>query len=139
MPGAPPASSPNSTDLRSRVAEIQGSIVATTDGLVIAHDLGDAETYGVQPEGVAALSAVNLGLSQRITDTASHGELIADSDSGCLRPGAHLRRRRSGAADCAGARQRRTAAPHTDTRSVADRVAELLADAWQDAAATWHA
>src|SRR5258705_13081189 len=61
--------------LRGRVTDIQGSIVATTDGMVIAHDLGEAETFGIEPEGVAALSAVNLGLSQRIADTASHGEL----------------------------------------------------------------
>jgi predicted regulator of Ras-like GTPase activity (Roadblock/LC7/MglB family) len=61
--------------LRGRMRDIQGSVVATTDGLVIAHDLGEAETFGVEPEGVAALSAVNLGLSQRIADTASHGDL----------------------------------------------------------------
>src|SRR4029453_2526269 len=62
-------------ELRARVAHVEGSVVATTDGLVIAHDLGATETYGVEPEGVAALSAVNLGLSQRIADTASHGNL----------------------------------------------------------------
>lgn len=61
--------------LRGRNDHVQGSIVATTDGLVIAHDLADAETFGIEPEGVAALSAVNLGLSQRIADTASHGDV----------------------------------------------------------------
>ena len=61
--------------LRARLAHVEGSVVATTEGMVIAHDLGASETYGVEPEGVAALSAVNLGLSQRIVDTASHGDL----------------------------------------------------------------
>ena len=61
--------------LRARLPHVEGSVVATTDGMVIAHDLGASETYGVEPEGVAALSAVNLGLSHRIVDTASHGDL----------------------------------------------------------------
>lgn len=61
--------------LRREVHRIDGSVVATTDGLVIAHDLGTAETYGVEPAGVAALAAVGMGLSQRIADTANHGEL----------------------------------------------------------------
>ena len=61
--------------LRRDLADVDGSLVATTDGLVIAHDLGESQTYGVQPEGVAALAAVGLGLSQRIADTANHGEL----------------------------------------------------------------
>lgn len=61
--------------LRRDLADVDGSLVATADGLVIAHDLGESQTYGVQPEGVAALAAVGLGLSQRIADTANHGEL----------------------------------------------------------------
>ena len=61
--------------LRSQVEHIDGSIVASTDGLVIAHDIASSEAYGVEPEGVAALSAVNLGLSQRVSDTANHGAL----------------------------------------------------------------
>ena len=61
--------------LRSQLSFVDGSIVASTDGLVIAHDLSNTEAYGVEPEGVAALSAVNLGLSQRVVDTANHGKL----------------------------------------------------------------
>lgn len=61
--------------LRESVEHLDGSIVASTDGLVIAHDIAGTEAYGVQPEGVAALAAVNLGLSQRISDTANHGAL----------------------------------------------------------------
>ena len=69
------ACSPNCTAYAHRLGQVEGSIVATTDGLVIAHDLGASETYGVEPDGVAALAAVSLGLSQRIADTASHGDL----------------------------------------------------------------
>jgi uncharacterized protein len=125
--------------LRGRVSTIEGSVVATTDGLVIAHDLGASETYGVEPEGVAALSAVNLGLSQRIVDSASHGELQETVIRGAfgqtvtyaageralltilVRPGVDL------------------APLHDDARGVAGRVATLLADSWQDDAATWRA
>jgi predicted regulator of Ras-like GTPase activity (Roadblock/LC7/MglB family) len=61
--------------LRGRLPFVDGSIVASTDGLIIAHDISATQAYGVEPEGVAALSAVNLGLSQRVVDTANHGTL----------------------------------------------------------------
>lgn len=61
--------------LRGDVSVIEGGIVATTDGILISHDLASSSTYGVEPEAVAALAAVNLGLSARVTDTASHGDL----------------------------------------------------------------
>jgi len=61
--------------LRAQLDFVDGSIVASTDGLVIAHDIAATEAYGVEPEGVAALSAVNLGLSQRVVDQANHGLL----------------------------------------------------------------
>jgi uncharacterized protein len=123
--------------LRARVDNIEGSVVATTDGMVIAHDLGASETYGVEPEGVAALSAVNLGLSQRIADSASHGDLqetviraafgqvvtYAAGDRALLtilvRSSSEL------------------GPVHGLARQVAERVAFLLADTWEDDAATW--
>jgi len=122
--------------LRGRIAEVQGSIVATTDGLVIAHDLGDAETFGVQPEGVAALSAVNLGLSQRITDTASHGDLILTVIQGAF--GQVLTCAAGDRALLSVLVRSSAEVPGlaADTRSVADRVGVLLVDAWEHAA-TW--
>jgi predicted regulator of Ras-like GTPase activity (Roadblock/LC7/MglB family) len=60
-----------------RLVAVQGSVVASTDGMIIAHDLAETNAYGVEPETLAALAAANLGLSQRIADTASHGELRA--------------------------------------------------------------
>ena len=125
--------------LRASIADIQGSVLATTDGLVLVHDLGDAETFGVEPEGVAALAAVNLGLSQRIADTASHGDLVqtvirgtfgqvitcAVSDRALM---SVLVRRPD---EVAGLGQAITA--------VGDRIAPLVLDLWQDDAAHWRA
>jgi hypothetical protein len=124
--------------LRHRLEHIEGSIVATSDGLVIAHDLGASETYGVEPSGVAALAAVSLGLSQRIADTASHGDLLDIVVRGSLGQVATY---------AAGERALLTILVrghgdqpdlHREARAVAARIAELLADVWQDDAATWR-
>jgi predicted regulator of Ras-like GTPase activity (Roadblock/LC7/MglB family) len=124
--------------MRGDIAQIEGSIVATTDGLVIAHDLGHSETFGIEPEGVAALSAVNLGLSQRIADTASHGHLQETVVRGSFgqvvtypaggRALLTVLVRAGGDVD----------GLHTQARQVAERVAELLTDSWQDDAFTWR-
>ena len=123
--------------MRSDFAHIEGSIVASTDGLVIAHDLGATETFGIEPEGVAALAAVNLGLSQRISDTASHGHLQETVVRGSY---GHV------VTYPAGGRALLTVlvrdgvdleALHLQARRVADRVADLLSDSWMDDAATW--
>jgi predicted regulator of Ras-like GTPase activity (Roadblock/LC7/MglB family) len=53
--------------LRRAVPELTGCLVASTDGLLI---VDDAETVVV--EGVAALAAACLGVSQRIADSAGH-------------------------------------------------------------------
>jgi predicted regulator of Ras-like GTPase activity (Roadblock/LC7/MglB family) len=124
--------------LRRRMADIEGSVVATTDGLVVAHDLGDSETYAAEPEGVAALAAVNLGLSQRIADTASHGALQETVVRG---------RFGQVVTYTAGDRAILTVlvrnsgdltSLHIEAREVAERIATLLADSWQDDAATWQ-
>jgi uncharacterized protein len=124
--------------LRARRPDIEGSIVATTDGMVVAHDLGGTETYGIEPEGVAALAAVNLGLSQRIADTASHGVLQETVIRGAFglvvtyvvgdRALLTVLVRPAGDLD----------ALHADAREVALAVAVLLTHAWQDDAATWQ-
>jgi predicted regulator of Ras-like GTPase activity (Roadblock/LC7/MglB family) len=54
--------------LRDRVRYVSGSLVARADGLLIAHD-----THGVQPDGMAALAATTLGLSERVAAEAGHG------------------------------------------------------------------
>ncbi|WEH17514.1 roadblock/LC7 domain-containing protein [Streptomyces sp. VNUA24] len=56
--------------LRARVPQLTGALAASVDGLVLAHD-----TPGVEPEGLAALTAAALGVAVRMTDTAGRGEL----------------------------------------------------------------
>ncbi|MGW5213766.1 roadblock/LC7 domain-containing protein [Streptomyces sp. NPDC004051] len=55
--------------LRTRVPRLAGSLAATVDGLVLAHDVPDAE-----PEGLAALTAAALGVAYRVTDATARGE-----------------------------------------------------------------
>jgi predicted regulator of Ras-like GTPase activity (Roadblock/LC7/MglB family) len=124
--------------LRRAIDHIEGGIVATTDGLVISHDLSRSETYGIEPEGVAALAAVNLGLSQRITDTASHGHLQETVVRGSF---GQVITYPAGARALltvlvrAGADTDRL---HQHARETAGRVADLLTDTWQDDAFTWR-
>lgn len=54
--------------LRARVPQLTGALAASVDGLVLAHD-----TPGVEPEGLAALTAAALGVAVRMTDTAGRG------------------------------------------------------------------
>lgn len=107
--------------LRERVPGVTGSLVATLDGLLIAHDSGN-----VEPTGVAALTAAGLGLCQRIAATARHGDLqefVLHSSAGYV------------AAYTAGPRALVTvlAAPetnvgrlHIEARVVAERVAAIV-------------
>jgi predicted regulator of Ras-like GTPase activity (Roadblock/LC7/MglB family) len=124
-------------DLRAHLDTVEGSVVGTTDGLVIAHDLGTSETYGAEPEGVAALAAVNLGLSQRIADTASHGELRETVIRGTL---GQVITYAAGERALLTVLVRSTGdltGLHDHARRVADRVGNLLTDIWHDDAATW--
>ncbi|KUN37642.1 hypothetical protein AQJ30_15245 [Streptomyces longwoodensis] len=56
--------------LRARVPQLTGALAASVDGLVLAHD-----TPGVEPEGLAALTAAALGVAIRTTDATGRGEL----------------------------------------------------------------
>ena len=47
-------------NLRSRLPELSGSVLATTDGLVVAHD-----AHGIEPDSIAALAAAHLALARR--------------------------------------------------------------------------
>ncbi|CAM5451253.1 roadblock/LC7 domain-containing protein [Streptomyces aurantiogriseus] len=55
--------------LRARVPQLTGALAAGVDGLVLAHD-----TPGVEPEGVAALTATALAVSVRMADTTGQGD-----------------------------------------------------------------
>ncbi|MFJ9040520.1 roadblock/LC7 domain-containing protein [Streptomyces sp. NPDC102406] len=54
--------------LRVRVPQVTGALAASVDGLVLAQD-----TTGVEPEGVAALTAAALGVAQRLSDATGQG------------------------------------------------------------------
>ncbi|GAA1009934.1 roadblock/LC7 domain-containing protein [Streptomyces thermogriseus] len=56
--------------LRARVPQLTGSLAASVDGLVLAHD-----TPGVDPESVAALTAAALGVAVRMADATGQGDL----------------------------------------------------------------
>ena len=60
-------------ELRGRLTQITGVVVATIDGLLVAHDAGD-ETAAAQPETLAAMSAAQLGLGQQIASLSSSGD-----------------------------------------------------------------
>jgi len=55
--------------LRERVPQLTGALVASSDGLLIAHDLPE----NIEPNGMAALSASQLALSYRLATTAHGG------------------------------------------------------------------
>ncbi|CAL9605463.1 hypothetical protein SUDANB58_05525 [Streptomyces sp. enrichment culture] len=66
--------------LRNRVPELTGSLAATVDGLVLAHDAPDTE-----PEGLAALTAAALGVAHRTADATARGafrELLLRGEHG---------------------------------------------------------
>ena len=68
--------------LRTRVAELSGSVLASTDGLVIAHD-----AHGIEPDSIAALAAAHLALARRFAHAVDHGELresVVECDRGYI-------------------------------------------------------
>ncbi|WP_202214736.1 roadblock/LC7 domain-containing protein [Methylacidimicrobium sp. AP8] len=67
------------TRMRTAVPELSAALVATTDGLPVAHSLnsGDANR-------LAAMAATALGLGRRICETFGGGEFRETSVSGLL-------------------------------------------------------
>ncbi|KOV63195.1 roadblock/LC7 domain-containing protein [Streptomyces sp. MMG1121] len=66
--------------LRTRVPQLTGALAAGVDGLAVAHD-----TPGVDPEGLAALTAAALGVAVRVSDATGHGgfrELLVRGEGG---------------------------------------------------------
>lgn len=61
--------------LRHRVPAISGCLVATLDGLLIAHDVNADDASRFEPEALAALAAANLGLGQRIASAVRHSDV----------------------------------------------------------------
>ncbi|WP_341846005.1 roadblock/LC7 domain-containing protein [Streptomyces rubellomurinus] len=55
--------------VKRRTPHLAGGLVASVDGLLIAHD-----THGTEPSGLAAMTAAALSLAQRLADTTGQGE-----------------------------------------------------------------
>ncbi|MER6300619.1 roadblock/LC7 domain-containing protein [Kitasatospora sp. NPDC001539] len=55
--------------VKRRVPHLAGGLVASVDGLLVAHD-----THGTESSGVAAMTAASLSLAQRLADTTGQGE-----------------------------------------------------------------
>jgi predicted regulator of Ras-like GTPase activity (Roadblock/LC7/MglB family) len=68
--------------LRGRVPELSGSVLATSDGLVVAHD-----AEGIEPDSLAALAAAHLALARRFAHAVNHGHLresVVECDRGYI-------------------------------------------------------
>ena len=68
--------------LRSKLPELSGSVLATADGLVVAHD-----SHGMEPDTLAALAAAHLALARRFAHAVNHGELresVVECDGGYI-------------------------------------------------------
>jgi predicted regulator of Ras-like GTPase activity (Roadblock/LC7/MglB family) len=68
--------------IRTQVAGVRGSLVATSDGLVVAHDIPD-----VEPTQIAALAAATLAVARRATLATECGtfrEAVARGSDGYL-------------------------------------------------------
>jgi uncharacterized protein len=57
--------------LRTGLPHVTGILVASVDGLLIAH-----ETRGLEPDTLAAMSSAQLGLGQQIARTVAHGDFL---------------------------------------------------------------
>jgi predicted regulator of Ras-like GTPase activity (Roadblock/LC7/MglB family) len=68
--------------LRTRLPQIHASVLATADGMVLAHD-----AHGIEPDSVAALAAAHLALARRFAYAVNHGELresVVECDAGYI-------------------------------------------------------
>jgi uncharacterized protein len=68
--------------LRDSVAGVHGSMVATSDGLLVAHDIPDME-----PTRIAAIVATTFGLASQTTQATGRGrfrEAVVKGSSGYL-------------------------------------------------------
>ncbi|HET6532845.1 MAG TPA: roadblock/LC7 domain-containing protein [Actinoplanes sp.] len=69
-------------NLRARLPELSGSVLATADGMVVAHD-----AHGIEPDSLAALAAAHLALARRFAHAVNHGELresVVECDGGYI-------------------------------------------------------
>jgi len=68
----------NLESLRSAIPELNGVLLASNEGLPIAH----AFTNGEDPKRVAAMAAAAAGVGKRLTESLQHGALTEVAVSG---------------------------------------------------------
>lgn len=62
-------------DLRERVPEVTGALVAGLDGQLMAADLDPDADPRVDPESLASIAAASLGVAQRLVGLTGQGTL----------------------------------------------------------------
>jgi predicted regulator of Ras-like GTPase activity (Roadblock/LC7/MglB family) len=68
--------------LRTRLPELSASVLASADGMVLAHD-----AHGVETDSLAALAAAHLALARRFAHAVNRGELresVVECDLGYI-------------------------------------------------------
>jgi len=68
--------------LRKRLPELSASVLATADGMVVAHDAD-----GIEADSLAALAAAHLALARRFAQAVDHGDLreaVVECDQGYI-------------------------------------------------------
>lgn len=111
-------------NLRARLAELSGSVLATADGMVVAHD-----AHGIEPDSLAALAAAHLALARRFANAVNHGEL-RESVVECA--GGYITSYAAGAnalLTVVTTRQANLAMVHLEARRSVQRIVELMESA----------
>jgi uncharacterized protein len=109
--------------LRENVVGVYGSMVATSDGLLIAHDIPDME-----PTRIAALVSTTLGLASQTTQATGRGpfrEAVARGTDGYL---AVYAAGRTAVVAVIGSGDLNIGMLHYEAREVISRVAALSAE-----------
>ncbi|HEV7626870.1 MAG TPA: roadblock/LC7 domain-containing protein, partial [Streptomyces sp.] len=110
--------------LRDRVRHVSGCLVASVDGRLIAHD-----THAVEPDGMAALSAAVLGLSQRLVMTVEHDQFAETVTRGTRGYVATYAAGPHAVLTVIAAPEANVGRLHLESRRVAMRIAHLLGPA----------
>src|SRR4029450_9065572 len=69
-------------NLGTRLPELYASVLATADGMVVAHDTRD-----IEPDSLAALAAAHLARAGRFAHAVNHGDLresVVECDAGYI-------------------------------------------------------
>jgi uncharacterized protein len=108
--------------IRDNVAGVHGSLVATNDGFLVAHDIPD-----IEPTAVAALAATTRSLASRTTQSTGRGqfrEAISRGSQGYL---VVYAAGRSTLLAVVGSTDLNIGMLHYQTREIAERIASYAA------------